>query len=75
MHPEFDLYVHPKMQDVALEIISVDNSLPDKVKLEVHWWNIGSKHLPYPMQVWQELQVPHEWVSELQEYKSPFKPK
>lgn len=62
------LYRHPKMTDVALQILEYTEE-DDTHTLEVAWWNIGNCHEPWCMNIVETLRVKHSFVAELVPYK------
>lgn len=62
------LYRHPKMTDVALQILEYTEE-EDTHVLEVVWWNIGACHEPWCMNIVETLRVKESFVTELVPYK------
>lgn len=62
------LYRHPKMTDVALQILTHTEE-EDTHVLDVAWWNIGACHEPWCMNIVETLRVKESFVTELVPYK------
>ena len=59
------LYRHANNTTVAFEIIKRFYVTETGVwKLKVAWWNIGSRHDPWPMLLTQKIQIPEARVAE-----------
>lgn len=62
------LYRHPKMTDVALQILSKENLGTDRQEVCVLWWNVGSCHEPWCMGIVQTITPTIQWMDELSFY-------
>ena len=62
------LYRHPKMTDVALQVLKYTEE-EDTHVLKVVWWNIGACHEPWCMNIVETLRVKESFVIELVPYK------
>lgn len=61
------LYKHVNNTDVAFEVIKKFYIRETQTyKLRVGWWNVVPSHPPYPMRVFQAIEIPrskaHDWV-------------
>jgi hypothetical protein len=65
---QVELYRHPKMTDVALQILSQENLGTDRQEVCVMWWNIGVCHEPWCMNVIETIKPRNEWMNELYFY-------
>ena len=63
-----DLWCHPKMTTVALEIMSKGPTVNDRQELVVRWWDIGRNRHPRDMNIVDVIYPTTEWMNCLEYY-------
>jgi hypothetical protein len=66
---KLQLLKHPKMNDVAMQILAKENLGTDRQELWVMWWNIVNRRKPWCMNIRQTLVVQNSFVDELVPYE------